>query len=169
LLPKTPVTRHELVRAPPRAARREDARAQRFGRARRVKRHEPVDGRGSCTAAEKAALSSSLPTPEGTRGVFGSSLGSHRVGREARHFSLASRLHLRRGMNARLVLAFAAALSIAACGGDKKPAEGPAENAGKKVDNAAEDTKNATEEAAQDTKDVAKDTKKDIEKKTDKK
>jgi hypothetical protein len=51
----------------------------------------------------------------------------------------------------------------------EKPAEGPAERAGRKVDEAAEKTKEAGQKAADDTKEAAHDTKKDIEKKTDKK
>jgi uncharacterized protein YjbJ (UPF0337 family) len=65
-----------------------------------------------------------------------------------------------------------------ACHDDRRPAEGPAERAGRKVDDgaskakektkdAAEDTKDATKEAADDTEDAAKDAKKKAKKKTD--
>lgn len=73
----------------------------------------------------------------------------------------------------------AAMLALVACG-EKRPAEGPAERAGKSVDGAASDTKKATKAAAEDTKDAAENaadatedaasqTKKDVKKKTDKK
>ncbi len=45
----------------------------------------------------------------------------------------------------------ALALSVVACGGNKEPADGPAERAGEKVDNAAEDTKEGAEKAAEKT------------------
>lgn len=61
-----------------------------------------------------------------------------------------------------------AALSLAACRSDK-PAEGPAERAGKKVDNAAEKTKKAGSDAVDATKETAEDAKKNVDKKTDKK
>jgi hypothetical protein len=60
------------------------------------------------------------------------------------------------------------ALSLGACRPDK-PAEGPAERAGKKVDNAADKTKQAGKDAADATKETAEDAKKNVEKKTDKK
>ena len=44
------------------------------------------------------------------------------------------------------VIGFAAA--VTACGGNDKPAEGPAEKAGKKVDQAGADTKEAAKDAA---------------------
>jgi hypothetical protein len=53
------------------------------------------------------------------------------------------------------LIPFALVLALAACG-EKKPASGPAENAGQKVDEAAKDTKQATSDAAEDTKDAAK-------------
>lgn len=50
---------------------------------------------------------------------------------------------------------------------DKRPAEGPAERAGRKVDDAASKTKEKTKEAAEDTKDAAEDAKKKAKKKAD--
>lgn len=47
-----------------------------------------------------------------------------------------------------------------------KPAEGPAETAGKKVDNAAEKTKDAAKDGVDATKNAAKDTKEEVKKKT---
>ena len=38
-----------------------------------------------------------------------------------------------------------------ACGGNKEPADGPAERAGEKVDSAAEETKEGAEKAAEET------------------
>jgi hypothetical protein len=61
-----------------------------------------------------------------------------------------------------------AALSMTACRSEK-PAEGPAERAGKKVDNAADKTKEAGKDAVDATKETAGDAKKNVEKKTDKK
>lgn len=49
------------------------------------------------------------------------------------------------------LLALTIGLSLAACGGNKEPADGPAEKAGEKVDNAAEDTKEGAEKAAEKT------------------
>ena len=57
-----------------------------------------------------------------------------------------------------------ASLSSSACRSDK-PAEGPAERAGKKVDNAAEKTKQAGSDAVDATKETAEDAKKNVEKK----
>lgn len=48
-------------------------------------------------------------------------------------------------------------LSIAACGGNKEPAEGPMENAGEKVDEAASDTKDGAEKAAEKTGEAVED------------
>ena len=42
-------------------------------------------------------------------------------------------------------------LPMAACGGNKEPAEGPVENAGEKVDEAASDTKEGAEKATEKT------------------
>lgn len=42
-------------------------------------------------------------------------------------------------------------IPLVACGGNKEPADGPAEKAGEKVDNAAEDTKEGAEKAAEKT------------------
>jgi len=42
-------------------------------------------------------------------------------------------------------------LALAACGGNKEPADGPVEHAGEKVDNAAEETKEGAEKAAEKT------------------
>ena len=44
-------------------------------------------------------------------------------------------------------IAFVFAVLAVACGGNDKPAEGPAEHAGEKVDEAAEDVKEKAEEA----------------------
>jgi hypothetical protein len=55
-------------------------------------------------------------------------------------------------------------LALAACRSDK-PAEGPAERAGKKVDRAAEKTKKAGSDAADATKDTVDDAKKNAERK----
>jgi hypothetical protein len=60
------------------------------------------------------------------------------------------------------------ALSLVACR-TEKPAEGPAERAGKKVDRAADKTKETGKDAADATKETAEDAKKNVEKKTDKK
>lgn len=49
------------------------------------------------------------------------------------------------------LVSLALGLSLAACGGSKEPADGPAERAGEKVDNAAEDTKEGAEKAAEKT------------------
>lgn len=64
--------------------------------------------------------------------------------------------------------ALAIALTSAACG-SKKPADGPAENAGEKIDDAAKDTKEGAKKAAEETKEGAKKVGDDVEKKTDKK
>lgn len=40
---------------------------------------------------------------------------------------------------------------LAACGGNKEPADGPAERAGEKVDHAAEETKEGAEKASEKT------------------
>jgi hypothetical protein len=64
-------------------------------------------------------------------------------------------------------LALVSSLTLA-CKSDK-PAEGPAERAGKKVDKAAEDTKQEGKKAVDSTKEAADDAKKDVDKKTDKK
>jgi hypothetical protein len=48
-------------------------------------------------------------------------------------------------------------LSLAACGGNKEPAEGPMENAGEKVDEAASDTKDGAEKAAEKTGEAVED------------
>jgi len=53
--------------------------------------------------------------------------------------------------HSRLTFPFILALSLAACGGNKEPAEGPAEHAGEKIDNAAEDTKEGAEKATEKT------------------
>jgi uncharacterized protein YjbJ (UPF0337 family) len=53
--------------------------------------------------------------------------------------------------NSRLVLCLSLGVALAACGGNKEPAEGPAEHAGEKVDNAAEDTKEGAEKASEKT------------------
>lgn len=58
------------------------------------------------------------------------------------------------------VLVTAIAASI---GCHPKPAEGPAEKAGKSVDNAADKTKDAAKDAAESTKDAAGDAKKKVE------
>ena len=55
-----------------------------------------------------------------------------------------------------------ASLSAFGCA-QPKPAEGPAERAGKSVDNAAEKTKDAAKDAAESTKDTAQDAKKKVE------
>jgi hypothetical protein len=75
-------------------------------------------------------------------------------------------LTMRTALVAGSVLIFA--LSTTACRSDK-PAEGPAERAGKKVDNAADKTKQAGKDAADATKETAEDAKKNVEKKSDKK
>lgn len=65
----------------------------------------------------------------------------------------------RAGMNSIKLTAFAALLlSSAACHRDK-PADGPAETAGKKIDNAAEVTKEKAKDAKDETKEAAKDAK----------
>ena len=58
-----------------------------------------------------------------------------------------------------------AASTVTAIGCHPKPAEGPAERAGKSVDNAADKTKDAAKDAAESTKDAAGDAKKKIENK----
>jgi hypothetical protein len=55
--------------------------------------------------------------------------------------------------------------AFAGIGCHPKPAEGPAERAGKSVDNAADKTKDAAKDAADSTKDAAGDAKKKIENK----
>lgn len=71
-------------------------------------------------------------------------------------------------MNTKQLTALGATLllSLAACHRDK-PAEGPAENAGKKVDNAAAETKEEAKEVKKETKEEAKETKEEVKKKTD--
>ena len=44
-----------------------------------------------------------------------------------------------------------------ACGGNKAPADGPAENAGEKVDSAAEDAKEGVEKATEKTGEAIED------------
>jgi len=46
---------------------------------------------------------------------------------------------------------FVGSLSMIACGGNKEPAEGPAEQAGENIDTAASDTKQGAENAAENT------------------
>jgi hypothetical protein len=53
------------------------------------------------------------------------------------------------GMKTILTLSMLALGSAVACGGNDKPAEGPAEQAGKDVDEAAKDTKEAAEDASE--------------------
>jgi hypothetical protein len=50
-----------------------------------------------------------------------------------------------------LVLCLSLGVVLAACGGNKEPADGPMEHAGEKVDNAAEDTKEGAEKASEKT------------------
>lgn len=50
-----------------------------------------------------------------------------------------------------------AALATAACGGDQKRAEGPAEEAGEAVDEAAEETRDTAEDTAEDAGDTVED------------
>jgi predicted small lipoprotein YifL len=65
---------------------------------------------------------------------------------------VARQLLVRPAMKQQLLLtALVTGLSLAACGGNKEPAEGPMENAGEKVDQAAEDTKEGAEKASEKT------------------
>lgn len=52
--------------------------------------------------------------------------------------------------SALLAMMVSGALAVA-CGGNKAPADGPAENAGEKVDSAAEDAKEGVEKATEET------------------
>lgn len=56
----------------------------------------------------------------------------------------------------------AATLAIAACGGSREPADGPAEKAGEKVDEAASDTKDAAKKAGDKVEEGAEETKEEI-------
>ena len=53
--------------------------------------------------------------------------------------------------NSLLLVSVSLCLSLAACGGDKEPAKGPAEKAGESVDNAAAETKEGAEKASEKT------------------
>jgi hypothetical protein len=48
-------------------------------------------------------------------------------------------------------------LPLAACGGNKEPADGPVEKAGEKVDDAASETKEGAEKAAEKTGEAMED------------
>jgi hypothetical protein len=52
-------------------------------------------------------------------------------------------------MDTMLKLGMLVLMGAVACGGNDKPAEGPAERAGKNVDEAAKDTKEAAEDASE--------------------
>lgn len=56
-----------------------------------------------------------------------------------------------------LLASLLSGLTLAACGGNKEPAEGPMENAGEKVDEAASDTKDGAEKAAEKTGEAMED------------
>jgi hypothetical protein len=56
-----------------------------------------------------------------------------------------------------LLASLVSALSLIACGGNKEPADGPAEHAGEKVDDAAAETKEGAEKAAEKTGDAVED------------
>ena len=72
------------------------------------------------------------------------------------------------GMNIKRMLPIAFVLVGVSAGCHKeRPAEGPAERAGRKVDDGASKVKEETKEAADDTKDAAHDAKKKAKKKTD--
>lgn len=58
--------------------------------------------------------------------------------------------------SALLAVMVSGALAVA-CGGNKAPADGPAENAGEKVDSAAEDAKDGVEKATEKTGDAIED------------
>lgn len=69
-------------------------------------------------------------------------------------------------MTIRTLFPFIAILALAGCPKNDKPAEGPAERAGKSVDNAAEKTKDGVKEAGQKTENTAHDVKEDVKKNT---
>jgi hypothetical protein len=50
-----------------------------------------------------------------------------------------------------LISSLLTGLALAACGGNKEPADGPMEHAGEKVDEAAHDTKEGAEKATEKT------------------
>lgn len=55
-----------------------------------------------------------------------------------------------------------ATMIMAACGGSREPADGPAEKAGEKVDEAASDTKDAAKKAGDKVEEGAEETKEEI-------
>jgi hypothetical protein len=59
--------------------------------------------------------------------------------------------------NTMLLTSVLAGLSLVACGGNKEPADGPAERAGEKVDEAAHETKEGAEHAAEKTGEAVED------------
>lgn len=67
-------------------------------------------------------------------------------------------------MRALVLISLLGASAITAIGCHPKPAEGPAERAGRSIDNAAGKTKDAAKDAAESTKEAAGDAKRKIEK-----
>lgn len=59
--------------------------------------------------------------------------------------------------NCVLLASLLTGFALAACGGNKEPAEGPAEHAGEKVDEAAHDTKEGVEKATEKTGEAVED------------
>lgn len=61
----------------------------------------------------------------------------------------------------------ASGLSLTACGGEQRQAEGPAERAGERADEAADDASDAADEAADDAGDAAEEAGDEVEDATD--